>query len=373
MLDVLNDLEWLGNSASHWIAVITAALLGFLIARTVLMAIRSHFRRIDAQRPAAAQRTARPLRTVVEATRNWILALLAIVLAARFLDISPRIETMLGSATFTLVGLQIALWVNALIELWSSRADPADDQTSVNPVIAGVLRWSTQLVVWTVLLLAMLSNAGVDITAFVASLGIGGVAVALGLQSLLGDLFSSISIGLDKPFEVGEFIAFGEVLGTVRNVGIKSTRIGSLRGEELVISNSNLLNQLVHNYGRMPHRRIVFGFHLPYGTTSEQVRTILDATIEIIRGTDQSRFDRGHLAAFGEYGLEFEFVYYVLSSDYTLYRDIQQRINLGILDLLAEHGVEFAIPARQIFVDAARTQAIGLHPATSDPSAAAQA
>ncbi|HLT26913.1 MAG TPA: mechanosensitive ion channel domain-containing protein, partial [Zeimonas sp.] len=260
MLDVLNDLEWLNNSATAWIVALAGALVGFLIARTVLVAVRSHLRRIDERLPEPAVRAARPLRVIVDATRNWILALLAIVFAMRFLDVSERTEALLSNLGFALVGLQIALWVNALIELWLTRPRTADGEPRGNPVIIGVLRWSAQLVVWTTLLMAMLANAGVDITAFVASLGIGGVAVALALQSLLGDLFSSISIGLDKPFEVGEFIAFGDNLGTVRHVGIKSTRIDSLRGEQLVISNSKLLQHLVHNYSRMPHRRVVFGF-----------------------------------------------------------------------------------------------------------------
>ncbi|HEY0876997.1 MAG TPA: mechanosensitive ion channel family protein [Zeimonas sp.] len=371
MLDVLKDLEWLDNPASSWIAAIAGALVGFLIARTVVVAVRSHLRRIDERLPEPALRAARPLRVLVDATRNWVLALLAFVFAGRFLELSARVDAVLSNLGFALVGLQVALWVNALIELWLRRPS-VDGQPRGNPVITGVLRWSAQLVVWTTLLMAMLANAGVDITAFVASLGIGGVAVALALQSLLGDLFSSISIGLDKPFEVGEFIAFGDDLGTVRNVGIKSTRIDSLRGEQLVIANSKLLDQLVRNYSRMPHRRVVFGFRLPYGTSSDRVRRVVDAVSEVIRSQQNTRFDRGHQSAFGEYGLEFEFVYYVLASDYTLYMDIQQRINLAIIDLLEALDLGFAVPARYIRVESDAAQGARLRSTAPDRTASVQ-
>ncbi|MCO5102251.1 MAG: mechanosensitive ion channel family protein [Burkholderiaceae bacterium] len=351
MLESLKQLEWMGNPVASWLVALAAALIGFGVASGVLGLLRSQARRFEQHLPEPAARAARPLHVVVNTTRNWILLLLSSAFATEFLDLPRSIEAIVHNATFALVGVQVALWINALIELWLSRPSAADGKPRGNPVMTGILRWSAQLVVWTTLLMAMLANAGVDITAFVASLGIGGVAVALALQSLLGDLFSSISIGLDKPFEVGEFIAFGNDLGTVRNVGIKSTRIDSLRGEQLVISNSKLLEQLVRNYSRMPHRRVVFGFRLPYGTTSERVLQVVEGVKEIIRAQQDVRFDRGHQSAFGEYGLAFEFVYYVLSSDYAMYMDVQQRINLAIIDLLDAKGLAFAVPARYVRID----------------------
>lgn len=206
------------------------------------------------------------------------------------------------------------------------------------------------MVVWTILLLAFVDNVGVNVTTFIASLGIGGIAIALALQNVLGDLFASISIGLDKPFEVGEVIAFGTVIGTIVHVGVKSTRIASLSGEQLIISNSKLLDQLVHNYSRMPKRRVVFGFRVPYGTPGGKVRTIVERTRTFIEGEKPTRFDRGHLANFGEYGLEFEFVYYVLDPSYNVYRDVQQAINFRIMELLEQLEVPFAVPTRSLQV-----------------------
>jgi small-conductance mechanosensitive channel len=218
----------------------------------------------------------------------------------------------------------------------------------------GVLTWVVQFVIWVTLVLALLAEGGVQISAFVASLGVGGVAVALALQNVLGDLFASISIGLDKPFEVGEFIAFGTDLGTVTKVGVKTTRIASLSGEELAISNSNLLKNLIHNYTRMQERRVVFGFRVPYGTSRHDLQAIVDGARAAITNQEQTRLDRGHFRAFGDSGFEFEFVYYVLDPGYTLYCDIQQRINFDIMAVLEGLGVDFAVPARRLHGPAPR-------------------
>ena len=212
----------------------------------------------------------------------------------------------------------------------------------------GVLTWAVQFCVWVTLALALLAAGGVNITAFVASLGVGGVAVALALQNVLTDLFSSIAIGLDKPFEVGEFIAFGSDLGTVTKVGIKSTRIQSLSGEELAVSNSVLLKNLIHNYSRMKQRRVVFNFRLPFDTPREKIPEVVTRVRGFIERESPTRFDRGYLSGFGDYGLDFEFVYYVLDPAYNTFVEIQQRINLAMLDAWDELGIEFAVPARKV-------------------------
>ncbi|MGH8115309.1 MAG: mechanosensitive ion channel family protein, partial [Rhodanobacteraceae bacterium] len=199
-----------------------------------------------------------------------------------------------------------------------------------------------------------MSAGGVNMSAFVASLGVGGVAVALALQNVLGDLFASISIGLDKPFEVGEFIAFGSDLGTVTKVGIKSTRIQSLSGEELAISNSVLLKNLIHNYTRMKQRRVVFDFGLPFETPREKIPEVVDRVRAFIDAEKQTRFDRGTFIGFAESGLNFEFVYYVLDPSYNTFVEIQQRINLKMLDAWDEFGIEFAVPTRKMHVAAAK-------------------
>ena len=340
----LEHTVFLGNSLWLWAFVLGGALLGFLVVAGALRLITSR-----AQRRYAA--TGRPilalLLALLAATRYWLVLLLALAIAFEFLHANAKADRWLGHLLFALCGLQLALWANALIRHWLQRTD-AKGTSAINPVFLNVLTWAAQIMIWSMLLLAFMANVGINITAFVASLGVGGIAVALALQNILGDLFASVAIGLDKPFEVGEFIAFGDDRGTVVHVGVKTTRLASLSGEQLVISNSNLLKELIHNYSRMSQRRVVFGFRVPYATRASDVQAIVAQTRAFIEAEPQVRFDRGHLIKFGEYGFDFEFVYYVLSPDYTLYCDIQQRVNLRIMGQLEALQVPFAIPARSV-------------------------
>jgi small-conductance mechanosensitive channel len=346
MLEWLTYTELWDNSVLMWLLSGAVALIGFLILHTVLKATAARVRVHQAQHPTGARSV---IIAVLGATRPWLVFVLAVLLAVGPLVFLPRIEMLIGHLVFVVIGIQVALWANSLIHLWLETSTQPG-KARINPVIATILGWAAQVMVWTVLLMFVLANLGVNITAFVASLGVGGIAVALAAQNILGDLFASAAIGLDKPFEVGQFIAFGNDLGTVDHVGIKTTRIKSLSGEQLVISNTQLLNQLIRNYGRMHERRVVFGFRAPYGTSRKRVEAIPPRVRALLEQEEQVRFDRSHFANFGEFGLEFEVVYYVLSPDFTLYRDIQQRVNLGIMALFEEFEVEFAVPARQVMV-----------------------
>lgn len=356
MSDWLQHGEWLGNSAFAWVIAGAAALGGYAIVHVVAAIVAVRLRKL-------AGRTHRNgfaiAARVAEATRGWLLLLIAIVIALDFLHFgdaaasagkTPRwtVQDGLHLVTYALVGIQVALWIIALVVAWLHRSTSEEDTRPVNPVMLGVLTWVVQFVVWVTLALALLAEGGVNITAFVASLGVGGVAVALALQNVLTDLFSSIAIGLDKPFEVGEFIAFGDELGTVTKVGIKSTRIQSLSGEELAVSNSVLLKNLIHNYSRRQERRIVFNFRLPFDTPREKIPEAIARVRGFIEREPLTRFDRGYLSGFGDYGLDFEIVYYVLDPAYNVFVEIQQRINLSMLDAWHELQIEFAIPVRKL-------------------------
>lgn len=355
----LYHTEWLGNTTLAWVIAAGGALLGYIVAHSAAVILGRRLGKL-------AQRTQRPgiviAAAVVKATRGWLLLLIAIAIALEFLHLGKTAADVKGAqhaqhylqlATGTLVGIQLAFWACALVVAWLHKSARSNDSQPA-PVMLGVLTWAVQFVVWVTLVLAVLSADNVNISAFVASLGVGGVAVALALQNVLGDLFSSISIGLDKPFEVGEFIAFGSDLGTVTKVGIKSTRIQSLSGEELAISNSVLLKNLIHNYTRMKQRRVVFDFGLPFETPREKVPDVVDRVRTFIDAEKQTRFDRGTFVGFGESGLKFEFVYYVLDPSYNTFVEIQQRINLKMLDAWDEFGIEFAVPTRKMHVVAAK-------------------
>jgi small-conductance mechanosensitive channel len=216
--------------------------------------------------------------------------------------------------------------------------------------ILGLAGFFARVAVWTTVFLLVLDNFGIDITALITGLGIGGIAVALAVQNVLSDTFASISIILDKPFEVGDFIIVGDLLGVVENIGIKTTRVRSLSGEQLVFGNNDLLSSRIRNFKRMYERRVAFGFGVLYETPIEKLEWIPGMVREGIEALEQTRFDRAHFKGFGESSLDFEIVYYVLAPDYALYMDIQQKINLHIMREFAREGVDFAYPTRMLHV-----------------------
>jgi small-conductance mechanosensitive channel len=208
-------------------------------------------------------------------------------------------------------------------------------------------------VLWALLTLVALGNLGVDITALVAGLGVGGVAVALATQNILGDVFASVSILLDKPFVPGDFVIIDDYMGTVENIGIKTTRIRSLGGEQIVFSNADLLRSRLRNYKRMAERRVVFRLGVVYQTTPETLKHVPDILREIVEAQDGTRFDRSHFVSYGDFALVFETVYYVVSPDYNRYMDINQAINLEIARRFADTGIEFAYPTQTLLVQKA--------------------
>ena len=215
------------------------------------------------------------------------------------------------------------------------------------------IRGLINFVIWAVALVFLLDNLGIKISAVVAGLGIGGIAVALAAQAVLGDLFSYFVIFFDKPFEVGDFVVIGDKMGTVEYIGIKTTRIRALSGEQLVLSNTDLTNSRLHNFKKMERRRVVFKLGVIYQTSLEQLKAIPVVVKNIIDEQVNATFDRGHFASYGDFSLDFEFVYYVTSPDYNTYMDIQQAINLSIFAAFEKEKIEFAYPSQTLFLNRA--------------------
>jgi small-conductance mechanosensitive channel len=207
-----------------------------------------------------------------------------------------------------------------------------------------------RVILWSLLLLVALDNMGVSITGLVAGVGIGGIAIALAVQSILSDLFASLSIVLDKPFVIGDFIIVDNFLGTVEHIGLKTTRVRSLSGEQLIFSNTDLLNSRIRNYKRMFERRVVFEVGITYQTPPEKVKAVSGMIRAIIEDQPKVRFDRAHFKNFGDSALVYEAVYFMMTSEYNDYMDTQERVNLAIMIQFAEHGIEFAYPTRTLFV-----------------------
>ncbi len=216
--------------------------------------------------------------------------------------------------------------------------------------LSGILKVA-KFVVWALAVIFYLDNLGFKVTTVMAGLGVGGVAVALAAQAVLKDLFSYFSIIFDRPFEIGDFIIIGEHLGTVEHIGVKTTRIRSLGGEQLVFSNSDLTDSRLRNYKRMEKRRVVFKLGVVYGTALKELKEIPEIIERVIKKVGDTIFDRAHFFAYGDFNLVFEVVYYVLSSDYNKYMDIQQEINFGIKEEFEKRNIEFAFPTQTVYLN----------------------
>jgi small-conductance mechanosensitive channel len=285
-------------------------------------------------------------------TKAFFLLIIAVLGGMHVLTLPPHVLATARRIAVIIVLFQAALWIGGLITFLIKRSlekkTQEGDMSSVAAFTAmGVL---AKLAVWSIVILITLDNLGFNITTLVAGLGVGGVAVALATQNILGDLFASMSIALDKPFVIGDFIIVDDVMGNVEHIGLKTTRLRSLSGEQIVVSNNDLLKSRIRNYKRMNKRRIVFSFGVTYQTPHEKLAAIPGIIHEILKPIDNGELDRAHFKAFGSSSLDFEIVYYVQVPDYNTYMDIQQRINLEIYKRFAEQGIEFAYPTQTLYV-----------------------
>lgn len=347
----MNPIDWLdyeifGNTALS-LGIATGV---FLLLWVVLIIVR----RLLVYRLGKLEATAFALdvaEAVVQATRGWFLFLIALFIGSRFLELAESVSAWTLKATFIATLLQFGLWLSAGVIKSIKTKRQRDLEESPEGVAAmDLLSFIARVAIWSIVLLAIMDNMGVNITTMIAGLGVGGIAVALAAQNILGDLFASLSIVLDKPFVVGDFLIIGDFLGSVEKVGIKTTRLRSLSGEQLVFSNNDLLNSRIRNYGRLYERRIVFSIGVTYQTPAEKLRTIPEILREAVEAQDDVRFDRAHFKQYGDFALIFEVVYYVLSPEYGRYMDIQQAINLRIFDEFESRDIEFAYPTQTLYV-----------------------
>lgn len=337
-----------GNTLLELLSALGVALAIILVALVIKRVV---IRRIAVVAQRTSTRFDDALIKALERTRLWIIAVPALWFSTRALELPERLDNGLQAAASLAVLLQAGIWIAALLDFWIERSrQRAMDTTGSDSASLSALSFIGKLLLWSILLLMALDNLGVDITAMVAGLGVGGVAVALAVQNILGDLFASLSIVIDKPFVIGDFIIIDEYMGTVEHVGLKTTRLRSLGGEQLVFSNSDLLKSRLRNYKRMRERRIVFSFGILYETPADLLEAVPGTVRQLIEREQMVRFDRAHFASFGDSAYNFEVVYWMLDPDYNLYMDTQQRINLGIVRAFAERGIGFAYPTRTLHV-----------------------
>lgn len=346
--NVLLSTTFAGNALSVW-AVAAAILL------VVIVVLR-----------LSARVAARQVRRLADGTSNQIDDLVAdliekmsplfqvavAVWAASFaLELSARAAQAVRILAVLGLLVQAARWASAVANHFLTRYRQrvqADDPGVATAM--GAVGFLVRVGIWGAVLLIALDTVGIDITALIAGLGVGGIAVALAVQNVLGDIFASVSIVLDKPFVVGDFIVMGDHMGVVENVGLKTTRIRSISGEELVIANSDLLASRIRNFKRMTERRVLFTLGVVYGTPSEKLRKVPELARAAIESRSNARFDRSHFKAFGDSALLFETVYFMTVPDYDAYMETQQAINLDLYERFEAEGLEFAFPTQTLFL-----------------------
>lgn len=278
----------------------------------------------------------------IATTRLFLLGT-ALYFASRFVELPAQIEGLILKITMIIFWIQVAIWLSTGIKHAADRyieQKRALDQSAVTAASMGF--FGARVLVFILVLLLALDNIGFDVTTLIASLGIGGIAIALAVQNILGDLLASLSITLDKPFVVGDFIVMDEFMGTVENIGLKTTRIRSLNGEQIIVSNAELLKGRIRNYKRMLERRAVFTFTLRHDTSPDTLNKIPLKVQESIQKIPKTRFDRCHFVKITDLGFVFEAVYSVLAPDYNQYMDIQQNINIDLLRTLSDLNANFA-------------------------------
>lgn len=277
-----------------------------------------------------------------------LLYILVFYLALRVLEFAASVQAVLHAAMLIVITFFFLRVLSSFAAFAFQRALFRQGGSAQREKQSRGILLIVQVVIWLLGFLFLIDNLGYDITTLVAGLGIGGIAIALAAQTVLGDLFSYLVIFFDKPFEVGDFIIMDDKLGTIEYIGIKTTRIRTLGGEQLICANTDLTNSRVHNYKRMQERRVLFSFGVVYATPAEKLKLITEKVKTIIESQPHARFDRAHFKAFGAYSLDFEIVYYVLSPDYNVYMDIQQEINLQIYEELEAEDISFALPVQNI-------------------------
>ncbi len=343
--DLLNR-EYGGNSVYLYLLCFFLFLAGVILTKVVLKYVIKNAKVI-------AEKTATTIDDFVldlaEHVGVPVGYLISFYFSLRVLSIPEKLDkvlTVIVGAFVTFVAAKfLVMFLDYILKVYLAK----EDNIALERSFSGIIR-VIKFVVWVIAVTVFLDNIGIKISAVVAGLGIGGVAVALAAQAILGDLFSYISILFDKPFKVGDFIIIDNYMGVVDNIGIKTTRISSLSGEQLVFSNSDLTSARVRNYKLMQKRRVVFKLGVTYDTPLEKLKKISGIIKDVVESTENTQFDRAHFFEYGDFALIFEVVYYVTTGDYNKYMDAQQTINFSIKERFEELGVEFAYPTQTLYI-----------------------
>jgi small-conductance mechanosensitive channel len=350
LLETLEHIV-LGNTLRAW----GLAALAFAFTFVVVPAVRSVVTRRRRARAAEYARLGKPLPAGADfvaglfaGTSRIFLLTLALWFATRILTLPPRLDRAFILVIVLTFWLQMAMWaVQAVRFSFERQLRQGGQADAARAGSFEVLLFVARIAIYSFALLLALDNLGVQIKPLLAGLGIGGIAIALAVQTMLGDIFASLSITLDKPFEIGDSLVVDDATGTVERIGIKSTRLRSVNGEEIIISNADLLKSRLRNYKRMRERRYVFTVGVTYETPQERLAEVPAIVEAIVRAQPKARFDRCHLLRLGDWALQFEAVYFVTEPDYLVFASTQQAINFALLEEFAKRGIGLAYPTQR--------------------------
>src|SRR5690554_7076041 len=347
MNEVLAQPFW-GNTVYDYLFVLGAIIFGVLIIKIIKGPVLRNVKALTSKTKSVVDDF------IVDSVERFGIPALYIVViswALRLLNMSPRMISFIEFATTIIVTVLVIRFISSTILMLLTRyvRHQSGGEEKVKQLYGIMV--IINIFIWSVGVLFLLDNLGQDVTAIIASLGIGGIAIALAAQNIIGDIFNYFVIFFDKPFEVGDFVAIDDKSGVIEYVGLKTTRVKTLSGEQLVFSNSDLTNSRIHNFKKMERRRVVFKVEVTYQTTHDQLKEIPKLLTEIVLSQKPVTFDRAHFASYGESSLNFEVVYYVESGQYNLFMDIHQNINLAIYEEFEKRGIEIAYPTRTLFIN----------------------
>lgn len=343
------DYTFFNNSISDWLKTLAIAIVFFAVLHFVKSILLGKFSSVVRK---TKNNLDDALLKIIGQTKDVFILFLGILCGIRVLNLPENWLAIINKIFFIAAALQVGAWLVGLINHLTSYQAKGKKEDKREKTTIYAFGLFGKIIIWIIISLVILQNAtGMKVDALITSLGIGGIAIGLAVQNILKDIFASLSIFLDKPFLVGDYITVGEIGGTVENIGLKSTRLKTLLGDEVIFSNSDLLESQIHNYRKMERRMVVINIGVASDTPYKTLKSLPALFEEIITKQENASFDRANLSEIGEYTLNFEVVFHIESADFTLYMNTKEAVFLEIIRRLQEKDVVMPYPTRAVILN----------------------
>ncbi len=347
-IDLLKNYEYFGNTAYDYFWALIIFFVVLIVLKFIQLVVIVRLKKLAQKTVTEIDDT---IIAIFSSVKPWLYFLVSLFVAIKYLSLPDLFVKIVYVLLVVAVVYEVVRAFEKILDylLYRQIQKNENGNSEQSKSMMRILKLIAQAGLWIIALMMILSNLGVNITSLVASLGVGGIAVALALQNVLSDLFSSFSIFIDKPFEAGDYIQVGTDSGVVQRIGMKTTRIKTLQGEELVVSNKELTTARVQNFKRMEKRREAVTLGVTYETKKEKLEKIPVLVKKVVDSVELATFDRCHFSTYGDFSLNFDIVYYIDEPDYALYMDVKQNVNLEIFEVFEKEGIEFAYPTQLVY------------------------